>query len=300
MYSWNNGTIASSPTVLSSLNYSMHYANPVVWEGIRSYKQEDGSTKVFRLKDHIQRMLNSAKIMGFKIPFTLNQLVDACNALVAKNGGGDLYLRPIAYATGLAESAKPQKLSIAVDIYCFPIPPLHEGKPGAKCIVSTYKRGYPQFQMQAKTAANYGFLQLLKPEIDAAKVDDALLTDNNGYVVESTVSNFFIFKGDVALTPPNDGSILQGITRDTVGKILTDPTIMFQKHNKNPTLVEKHITRADIYTADCMILTGTYSEVVRVLEVDGREIGTDQTQEYFKMLKFEYSNIVRGRYGDYI
>jgi branched-chain amino acid aminotransferase len=192
-----------------------------------------------------------------------------------------------------AERAKPSIMSPSVDIYAFPIPPLHSGKRGIKCIVASHRRGYPQFQMQAKTAANYASLQLVKAELDQAKADDALFMDNNGHIVEATVANLFVVKGDVIMTPPNDGSILQGITRSTIAEMLSDASIMFVKHKKRPLVVEKKITRADLYTADCVFLTGTYAEVVNVLEIDGRRIGTDESHQYFKIVKAEYELLTR-------
>jgi len=293
MMHWSNGKLSPGKKSIDSMNYSLHYASPTIWEGIRAYQCSDGSTKILKLKEHMLRLLDSAKIMGIKLPYDLNQLMDAANAVVTANGGGDLYLRPIAYSLGDGRKAKPQDSEIGVDIYAFPVPPLHSDKKGIKCIISSHRRGYPQFQMQAKTAANYASLQLVKSELDATGADDALLMDNNGHIVEATVTNIFVIKGDYIMTPPNDGSILQGITRATLAELITDPTLMFVKHKKRPMVVEKKITRADLYTADCVMLVGTYAEVVNVLEIDGRTIGSAETHNYFRILKAEYENLTR-------
>jgi branched-chain amino acid aminotransferase len=290
---WSNGKLIKGTKAIDSINYSLHYASPAIWEGIRAYKQVDGTSKIFRLQEHAQRLLDSAKIIGFEIPYSLNDLMEACKAVVEANGGGDLYLRPIVYAAHDAESAKPQDVKINVDIYAFPIEPLHSEKKGIKCVISAHKRGYPQYQMQAKTASNYAHLQLVKPEIKAAQVDDVFILDNEGYIVEATVANIWVFKDNVAMTPPNNGSILPGITRRCVAGILQDPHKMVTKYKMPTVVMEKRLTRADLYTADCIIICGTYAEIVNVIELDGRTIGSSETQTYFKILKAEYSKLVR-------
>jgi branched-chain amino acid aminotransferase len=294
MKTWASGKIISGHNVVSTFNFTLHYATPCVWEGIRSYKQADGTTKIWALKEHIDRFIDSAKIIGFEIPNTKEELIKACSDLVDINGGGDLYLRPIAYAKGDAEAilSKADR-KIAVDIYCCPIPEPHGKKEGIKVIISAHRRGYPDYQMQAKTSANYVFLERCKAEIERTGADDALLTDNQGYIVEAQVANLFVFRGDVVFTPPNTGSILPGITRECVARTLMRPELFLQT-GRLPMLVEKNITRSDVYTADCIILVGTYAEIVNVLEVDGRKIGNADSHFYYKMIKGAYSQLVRG------
>ncbi len=297
---WSNGKIIEGKKQIDSLNFSLHYAGPCVWEGIRSYKQEDGRTFIFMLEAHIDRLFDSAKIMGFEIPYTKKEIIQGCADVVDGNGGGDLYLRPISYVDQDAESVRTDAKNISVDIYSFPIHDLHDKKDGIKLAISSYSRGYPQFQMQAKTASNYNFLHMIKHEMEKTGVDDLLLTDNQGYITEATVANIFIIKGDVIMTPPNDGSILPGITRRCLGQIIQNSNIMWGTYKKAPVLIEKNITRADLYTANCVILCGTYAEVVRVDEIDGRKIGTPETQEYYKILRRQYTKLVRGEEDDRI
>lgn len=280
---WSNGIVRDEPVPINSLNYGLHYASPCVWEGIRAYTQRDGTTHIFKLTQHISRLFDSAKIIGIEIPKTKDELIQACKDVVSACGGGELYLRPVVYSTLLAEKAKPQTQELAVDIYCFPIKSLHHDKKGVKVAISTFHRGYPQFQMQAKTAANYAVLQNAKHELIQAGVDDILLTDNDGYITEATVANIWVFKNGFAMTPPNDGSILPGITRQTVSDII--------RASMPLTVVEKKITRADLYTADCVILCGTYAEIVNVSEIDGRKISEDHT--IFTTLKEKYQKLVR-------
>lgn len=296
MKTWSNGKIIDGKRSIDSFNYSLHYSSPVVWEGMRAYVQEDGNVRIWKLREHVERLKDSAKIVGFEIPFTVGQIEQACLDVVEANGNKDMYLRPIAFNEVDAEGIIGASQNISLDIYCVPIPPLHKnGEAGIKMAVSNVVRGYPQYQMQAKTSANYQAVQLTAQQLKQMGVNDVFMTDNHGYIVEATVANFFVFKGDVVMTPPNNGSILPGITRKTIAEILMDSSVMLKKYLKSPLLMEKNITKADLYTADCVILCGTYAEVINVVEIDGRKIGNDDSRFYYKMLAHEYSNLVRGK-----
>lgn len=284
---WSNGKIFDKNVEIDSMNYTLHYASPCVWEGMRSYVQPDGSAKIYRLKQHIQRLFDSAKILNFKIPYTLDEVIKACEDLIKVSNSKDLYFRPIAYCTNKAESAKPQNPKISLDIYCFPLKPLHNSD-GIDCIISSYRRGYPMYQMQAKTPKNYDIMNLVKEELDRSGANDALLQDNDGYIVEATVANLFVVKNKVVMTPPNDGSILPGITRQSLAEIISSPNL--RKHGYQ--IFEKRITRADLYTADCVMMCGTYAEVVKINTIDGRDVSEDD--HCFKLLKDEYYKKVRG------
>ncbi len=295
MKTWSDGAIIDGKAPLDSLSYPLHYGGPAVWEGIRAYVQEDGTCKVFKLREHVQRLRESAKILGVNLPYTSEAIEDACEQLVRENGNVDLYLRPIAYMPGDAEGVRVEKTKdLKLDIYCFPVPKLHRASDaGIKTVISNVVRGYPQNNMQAKTPANYAALTMVQDLLDQTGAHDAFLLDNNGHVIEATVANFFVVKGDVVMTPPNAGSILPGITRRTIAEILQDRATMLVKHRKVPMVVEKNITKADLYTADCVFLCGTYAEVVKVATVDGRTLDGDDF--YFRTVRDEYEKLVRGR-----
>lgn len=297
MKTWSNGKIVDNKVPIDSFNYSLHYGGPCVWEGIKSYIQEDGTCKIWKLKEHVHRLKSSAKILGFEIPFTESQIEQACRDVVEANGNRDLYLRPIAYNSADADGIHSSKENIQLDIYCLPVPTLHSnnGDKGIKVGISCIQRGYPQFQMQAKTPGNYCMLPQIRNQMKALGVDDMLLVDNYGYVVEASVANIMVITGDAITTPPNNGSILPGITRQVIAEIINNKALMITKYKKLPILVEKQITKADIYNADCIILCGTYAEIVLVSEVDQRVIGNDSDHFYFKVLKSEYASLTRGR-----
>lgn len=295
MKTWSDRKFIDGKAPLDTLSYPLHYSGPAVWEGLRAYQQDDGTCRIFKLREHVQRLRESSKILGVNLPYSDAEIEQACEALVQHNGNKDLYLRPFAFLNVDAEGIHAKKTKdLRLDIYCVPIPKLHrDSEKGIKMVVSNVVRGYPQYSMQAKTPANYSALTAVQPLLDQTGAQDAFLLDNHGYVVEATVANFFVVKGDVIMTPPNKGSILPGITRRTIAEILGDSAKMFAKYKKTPRVVEKDITKADLYTADCVFLCGTYAEVVKVFEVDGRAIDGDDY--YFRMIRTEYSNLVRGR-----
>ena len=155
--------------------------------------------------------------------------------MVEAGGNKEFYLRPIAYSESDADGIFSNKHTICLDIYCVPAPSLHANSTkGIKVAVSDIVRSYPEFIMQAKTPGNYHMISRIKAKLNQLKVDDIFLVDKNGYVVEATVANLYLFKGDVALTPPNNGSILPGITRKTIAEILMNPSLMFSRYKKVP------------------------------------------------------------------
>lgn len=260
----------------------MHYGAPAVWEGIRSYRKEDGTTQIWLLKQHIIRLFNSAKILNIEIPYTVEQLVEACMEVVEAAGGGDLYLRPIAYATQDAESVRAQTNRIAVDIYCFPIKPTNK-EAGISARISATPRGYPNYHMQAKTTANYAVLHNCKNEFEG--VDEVLFCDNDGYVVEASVANLFIVNQGVVFTPPQTGSILSGLTRQWVAQNLAEKGIQ---------VIERRLTKPDLYTADEVFITGTYVETAPLIKIDGRTIGSGEPGKISRMVRFEITKATRG------
>ena len=293
---WSNGKLYDGEGYkITSFNAVMSYSNPVVWEGIRAYQQQNGKTEVFKVEDHIYRLFNSAKIMGFEINLKPAQIIKGCRDLVKVLGGGDLYLRPIAYGDFSCEGVDCTSDKVNVDIYAIPLKN-SLNKNGIKMVISSLQRSYPNFMMQAKTPMNYGYLGMYQREAARNGVDDVLIQNKNGHIVEATVANFFIVKDNQIFTPRNDGSILPGITRRIIcNDILLNHDIMFTKYKKVFNVVEKDITRADIYTADEMFLVGTYAEVTPVLEVDGTIIGSGYKGVVTNIVQLEYENIIRGK-----
>lgn len=279
---WADGSISTQKTPIDSFNFVLHYGAPAVWEGIRSYLKEDGTTHIWLLRQHVIRLFNSAKILNIEIPYTVEQVVQGCQDVVEAAGGGDLYLRPIAYATQDAESVRAQTNRIALDIYAFPIKPVNK-EAGITARISNTPRGYPNYHMQAKTTANYAVLHGCKHELEG--VDELLFCDNDGYVVEASVANIFIAKQGIVFTPPQTGSILSGLTRQWVAEVL---------RHKGVQVIERRLTKPDLYTADEIFITGTYLETAPIIILDGRSIGTGEPGKIARMVRYEITKATRG------
>jgi len=287
--SWSNGKLVRGRRRLDSLNVGLNYAQ-AVWEGMRSFKQIDGTTKIFQLEDHIYRLFKSAKVQGIRIPYDVKDIINGCNILVNACGGGDLYIRPIAYIDSDCSEIR-QDFKVSVDIHAFEMTSITVD---VKAIISSHSRSYPEYDMQSKCSANYNKIFKMFEEAERANADVVLVTDKNGYIVEAIAANIFIQKGDVIITPPDNGSILPGITRRTVVEILQDP-LLFAKHQKTCMVAVKELTKADLYTADGIFLTNTRDGIVNVSEVDGKKIGLGKDNFYYKYIKNTYSNLIRGK-----
>ena len=291
---WSNGKIIIDGEPIKGDNFSLHYG-PCVWEGIRAYKQSNGKCEIFKLEEHIKRLFFSAKCLRMKMPFTLPKIIQACKDVVKHNGDDDMYLRPVVYYTGNCEDVYYGNRAINVDIFAFTIPKLYGNSAGAKLRMATEPRSYPAFKMQVKCSANYTIGQPEHELVSLEKYSGILFYDNNRHITEASVANIFIIKGDELWTPPDDGSILPGITRRTVGGILQDPDIMFKKYKKAPRIIEKKFTAEHIHGSDEAFLCGTYAEVVPLLELDGIPIGEGKVGFYTSVAKDEYERLVRGK-----
>lgn len=260
-YSWHDGKIIEGRPNIDSFNWSLHYGGNC-WEGIRSYVGVDGETRIFMLYPHIRRLFESAKILKLRIPYSVEEIMLACVELVKKVGGGHLYIRPIVYYVGHAESTKEENLTISVDILVAKID--SSSRMNLKVITSNKIRSYPEHLMQCKTVNNYGQLRLYSDEAKRAKVDDVLLKDHNGYYTEASSANLFIIKDGVAYTPPNNGSILSGVTRKLLMDVL--PNVF-----ETP-VIEKQLTFPDLVTAHEVFLSGTFVEIQQIIDIDGYDV----------------------------
>lgn len=249
------------------ITFGLHYGL-AVFEGIRCYQRADGRSALFRLREHLERLLESAKIATLPLGWTREQLEVACLETVRANGLREGYLRPLVYAgantLGIGAADNPT----VTDVIAFPWPPMlgEEGlKRGVRTQVSTLVRGHPGGTMsKAKLCGQYVGSVLAKREAQRAGCDDAIMLDAEGRVAEGTTNNIFIVYKGALLTPPLDMSILAGITRDAVITLARGLGVE---------VVERAFTRDTLYTASEVFLTGTAVEVTPVREVDGYRIG---------------------------
>ncbi|MBI3840421.1 MAG: branched-chain amino acid transaminase [Thaumarchaeota archaeon] len=269
------------------LTHALHYGY-AVFEGIRCFPTTEGPA-VFRLKEHIERFLNSAKIYRMDLRFSAKELTQACLELVRKNGVKSCYIRPIAY-TGYGEMGlNPLKNKIAVAIASWEWGPYLGQKAldgGVRATISSWVRiDSRALPIQAKCAANYANSALAKMEALAAGYDEAIMLNSHGMVAEGPGENIFRVKDDILSTPPASSGILRGITRDTVIQVAQDLKIKFYRNDS---------TKEELYTSDELFFSGTAVGIAKIREVDGRKVGYNGFPITDKIRKL-YDSIVHGK-----
>jgi len=274
------------------LTHSFHYG-AAAFEGIRAYRTDDGRSAVFRLNDHIRRLYESAKILGFEIPYAFDAVCAACVETLTANSLPEGYIRPIAYigdgVMGVYPADNPIRLLVAVwkwGAY------LGEEalKKGIRVKVSSYTRYQPNSVMtRAKVTGNYVTGVLAKKEAKSLGFDEALMLDTDGFVAEGSGENVFIVRdGKIKTTPLT--VILPGITRATILRFAEDLGMK---------LTEERFTRDEVYIADEAFFCGTASEVTPIREVDGRTIGNGGMGPLTRKIQSLYFDVIRGRSAKY-
>jgi branched-chain amino acid aminotransferase len=276
---WNKATV-------HILTHSLHYAT-AVFEGIRCYKTTNGLA-IFRLSDHIQRLINSGKIYFMDIKYSKKQLEKAViDTISANKVRGESYVRPIAYYGygKMGVNPLPNKVSIAIATWIWDEylekEKQHEEN-GVRLMVSAWMRiDGRTMPFLAKATANYANSALARVEAIRAGFDEAIMLNTNGKVIEASAENIFIVKDNLLITPPIASGALNGITRDTV--------LTIAKQNKIPYEI-RDISRDELYIADEVFLTGTAAGIKSVAEIDNRSIAdgkegsiTNQLKEKFEL-----------------
>ena len=269
------------------LTHTLHYGLGV-FEGIRCYETHDGKSAIFRLREHIRRLFDSAKICTMPMPFTEEQILDACLETVRVNGLKACYLRPLVFlgdgAMGLG-AVNPTRVSIV----CW-----HWGaylgedglKNGIRAKVSSYQRpGINMLMSKGKVVGHYVNSILAKREAQAGGYHEAILLDADGHVSEASGENVWMVRDGVVTTPPYGSAILGGITRDTVLHILRE---------MNVPVHERSLTRDELYIADEVFMCGTAAEVTPVREVDDRKVGAGGRGPITQKIQSRYFEVVRG------
>jgi len=247
------------------LTHSLHYGL-AVFEGMRCYKGDDGRSALFRAKEHIRRLFDSAHIVEMPIPYSPEEIVKACADVVRVNHFPECYMRPIAfYGEGeMGLSARGNKVRVAIAAWPWGAYLGDESAKGVRLKTSSFVRFHHNSLMpMAKASGHYVNSILAGYEARRGGYDEALLLDVQGYVSEGSGENFFIVRDGVVKTPPLTSS-LPGITRESVIRILQDAKIP---------VLEQHFPRDAVYIADEAFMTGTAAEVTPVRELDDRRIG---------------------------
>ena len=269
------------------LTHSLHYGLGV-FEGVRAYETDRG-TAIFRLADHTERFFRSAHILGMNMPYDNDTLNAAQVAVVQENGLASAYLRPLAFygSEGMGIRADMLKTHIAIATWEWGAYLGEDGlKNGIRVRTSSFTRHHVNITMcRAKACGNYINSILALQEALSGGADEALMLDTEGYVTEGTGENIFVVRNGVVYTP-DLSSALEGITRDTVIRLIGEAGL---------DLVEKRITRDEVYVADEAFFTGTAAEVTPIRELDGRTIGNGGRGPVTEQLQASYFDCVHGR-----
>ncbi|MDB4942572.1 MAG: Branched-chain amino acid aminotransferase [Labilithrix sp.] len=281
MIDWDKGTV-------HLLTHSLHYGLGG-FEGIRAYQRENGKTAVFRLREHVNRLYDTAKLTLLQPTFSREEVMKACVDILKVNNMVDGYIRPMIFlgegAMGIYAPNNPVRTTVIAwkwGAY------LGEEalKNGIRCKISSFARHHINVSLaKAKMMGQYTNSVLAKREAKFGGYDEAILLDSNGYVSEGSGENLFIVKRGVLYTPDLSSSILEGITRDTIIALARE---------ENLEVKECRITRDQLWLADECFLTGTAAEITPVREVDNRAIGDGIVGPVTKRLQERFFAVVRG------
>ncbi|XVJ71252.1 MAG: branched-chain amino acid transaminase [Rhizobacter sp.] len=274
------------------LSHTLHYGCGA-FEGVRAYKTAKG-TAIFRLREHTERLFNSAKILRMKIPFTLEQVMDAQCAVVRENKLESGYLRPLTWIGDkkLGVSPKGNTIHLMVAAWAWGAYLGEEGlRRGIRVKTSSYTRHHVNITMtQAKAVSNYTNSILANMEATDDGYDEAMLLDASGFVSEGAGENLFIIKNGVVYTPDLSAGALNGITRNTIFSICKDLGLEVK---------EKRITRDEVYICDEAFFTGTAAEVTPIRELDRIELGAGSRGPITEKIQAAFFDIVNGRNPKY-
>src|SRR5438477_1243788 len=284
---WMNGELVDwADAKIHVGSHALHYGSGV-FEGIRAYETPRGPA-VFRLRDHLQRLDDSARLLYMELPYSVEELRSACLELINFNGLPECYLRPIAFygygELGVAAQGNP----VDVAIMSWPWAPYlgEQGlKDGVRAKISSWQRVGPNvIPHVSKATGIYLNSMLAVTEANRAGYDEAILLTAEGFIADGSGENVFIVNDSTIYTPDLSTSILPGITRDSVIQIAQD---------LGYTVEEKNLIRSDLSTADEIFMTGTAAEVTPIREVDDRQIGPPGPVT--KALQAAYIDTCRGK-----
>jgi len=289
---WKDGHMVDwRDATLHVLTHSLHYGM-AVFEGIRAYNTPNG-TVIFRLQEHTQRLLNSAKIFQIKVPFDIDTLMSAQKDVVRANKLESCYLRPLVWigSEKMGVSARGNTIHVAIAAWPWGAYLGEEGlAKGIRVKTSSFTRHHVNVSMVRAKASGYYINSILaNQEVTADGYDEALLLDTEGYVSEGAGENVFIVKSGKIYTP-DLASCLDGITRDSVVTLARDMGIE---------VIEKRITRDEVYCADEAFFTGTAAEVTPIRELDGRTIGEGSRGPVTEKLQSMFFDVVGGKADKY-
>jgi branched-chain amino acid aminotransferase len=286
---WHNGElVAWEDAKVHVLSHGLHYGTGV-FEGIRAY-QTDTGTAIFRHQDHVARLFRSAELYYMPLPFTPEEIRRAAHELLIANGLRECYIRPIAFRGYGVMGLFPLEAPVDVSIAAWPWGAYlgEDSKQiGIRAKVASWRRmNGDSFVPESKATGQYLNSILAKIEATKAGYEEAILLDQRGFVGEGSGENIFIVKDGVVHTPSLAGGILEGITRNSVIRIARD--LGYE-------VVERDVTRTELYLADELFVTGTAAEVAAIREVDDHTVGSGSRGPVTAELQRVFENAIRGR-----
>ena len=292
---WMNGTMVEQPDAkVHVLTHSLHYGM-AVFEGVRAYQTADNRTAIFRLKEHTERLLGSAKIFQMDVPFDAATLEQAHKDVVKQNNLAEAYIRPLIWvgAEKLGLSSRDNSINAMVAAWHWGAYLGEEGiKNGIRVKTSSYTHHMPNVTMcKAKASSNYPVSIMANQEVTRNGYDEAILMDPQGFVCQGAGENLFLVKNGELHTPDLSGGALDGITRRTILQFAADLGI---------NVIERRITRDEFYLADEIFMTGTAAEVTPIREYDDRIIGNGGRGPLTEKLQTLYFDVVHGRNEKYM
>jgi branched-chain amino acid aminotransferase len=269
------------------LTHTLHYGAGV-FEGVRAYETSEGPA-IFRLEDHTRRLFNSARILAMNIPYSEAELNEVQKAVIRKNNLNSAYIRPMVFYGAEGMGLRADQLSVRVMVAAWEWPSYMSNdakEKGIKVRTSSFTRHHVNITMcKAKANANYlNSILALREALDSG-CEEALLLDSEGYVAEGSGENVFLVRDQILYTPELT-SCLDGITRRTVIELAKQ---------RGYQVIEKRISRDEVYIADEAFFTGTAAEVLPIRMLDTRPIGSGERGPMTTELQADYFDLVYGR-----
>lgn len=289
---WHNGKmIRWADATTHVLSHVIHYGSSI-FEGIRCYSTPDGPA-IFRLREHMRRFEDSARIYRMDLPFSADELMAACEAVVNENSLDECYLRPIAFRGYGSPGVNPLNSPVEVYIIAWGWGAYlgdHGLAHGVDACVSSWNRMEPNtFPSFAKAGGNYLSAQLMKMEAVKNGYDEAIALGPNGMISEGSGQNIFLVRDGVLLTPQLDGTFLPGITRDAIIRLARAEGIEVR---------EQSLAREMVYIADELFFSGTAAEVTPIKSVDRITVGDGKVGPITRMVQDKLLGIAHGKYED--
>jgi len=290
---WMNGTFFPwKDANIHVSTHALHYGSGV-FEGIRCYNTADGPV-LFRIAEHLERFMYSARTHSLAIPFAPEQIEAAIAELISRNDFRSCYIRPLCYRGSRELTVNPRRCPVELAILAWPWEPLHGSssvQSGIRACISPWKK-FHSSMMPATAKASGQYVNSILAIDDAVEkgFDEAILLDADGFVAEAAAENLFLVRNGSLFTNDEKSSILLGITRDSIIQIARD---------LGYTVTIGPLRAADIFSADEVFLTGTAAEVVPVCEVDNIKIGSGECGKITRQIQEQFTRIVSGQDAAY-